>query len=132
MGELADFAFLTSTKSFDEVFPNVEDAHVWYTESREGDWKMGRWNVRGSLRSRSTPRNEREFHNVRNGVLIQCGNPRCRRGGFNLSLVLLEMTKSGETEKEGSLSCRGDEGSPQGRRRGKSCGNEMKYNVTVK
>jgi hypothetical protein len=134
MGEPANFAFLTSRKSFDEVFPNVEDAHVWYTESGEGDWKVSRWSMPGSLRSHSTARDvtDKHFHNVRNGVVIKCGNPRCRRGGFNLALVLVEMTASRETEREGSLSCRGDEGSAQGRRRGKSCGNEMKYKVTVK
>jgi len=106
-----------SLKPFDEVFPDVEDAGVEYTERGEFDDKV---------------RALQSFHSIKHGGLIPCSNPLCRRGGFEIDEVLSAMRGSRQSEREGSLSCPGDEGSPKGRHSGKRCGNEIRYKLTVK
>jgi hypothetical protein len=114
-----------SLKPFDEVFPDVEHADVEYTES--GKFERTRlW---------ATPYRQldhRRFHSIQHGGLIQCSNPLCRRGGYELDLILSEMRRAKETERKGAGPCPGDEGSPKGRRRGRRCGNTIEYTLTVK
>ena len=114
-------------RTFDEAFPNVEDADVEDSETGTFD----------SQRSRAAPfsqnpeQPERHFHSIRHlGGGIRCSNPLCRRGGFEIDGVLLEMKQSGEIGREGSVSFRGDEGSPKGQRRGKRCGNRVRCKLS--
>ena len=91
--------------------------------------------VRGSLSFSQNPEQQpkRYLHSIRQmGGVIPCSNPVCRRGGFAIDGVLLAMRQSGEIEREGSVPCGGDEGSPKGQRRGSCCGNRVRYRLTVK
>ena len=118
-------------RTFDDAFPNVEDADVEYFESGKFDSK-----VRGSLyfsQHSEQPERQPERHSIKhNGGVIPCSNPLCRRGGFEIDGVLLATRQSREIEREGSVSCRGDEGSPKGQRRGSRCGNKVRYKLIVK
>jgi hypothetical protein len=119
-----------SQRPFDEAFPGVEDADVEYSERGKFDGK-----VRGSLSFSQNPEQQpkRYLHSIRQmGGVIPCSNPVCRRGGFAIDGVLLAMRQSGEIEREGSVPCGGDEGSPKGQRRGSCCGNRVRYRLTVK
>ena len=117
-----------SLKPFDEVFPDVEDADVESTES--GKLESRRRAPLYHQPDREQPR--LRFHRIQHGGLIQCSNPLCRRGGYEIDLILSEMRRSKETERQGSIPCPGDEGSPKGRHRGSRCGNTIDYRITVK
>lgn len=107
-----------SLRPFDDVFPDVANADVQYTESGQFQPRVGA----------SGP----HFHSIRHGGLIPCANPLCRRGGYEIDQVLSDMRRLRETERKGVLSCPGDEGSPKGRRIGRRCGNKIEYTLTVK
>ncbi len=134
MGEPMDLSrrVFWTQRPFEEAYPTVEAADVEYTES-------GRFPETRPPRLRYQPRREvsserrLQYHSIRQGgALILCGNPECRRGGYEVATILSEMKRSGETVREGALSCPGDEGSPKGRRRGDRCRNSIKYKITVK
>jgi hypothetical protein len=118
-------------RSFDEVFPTIEDADVEYTET--GSFPVNKPpRARPILNREFKPEPRRRFHSVKHGGLLPCSNPSCRRRGYEIDLVLSEMRHAGETVKEGSLSCPGDEGSPKGKRIGNECPNSVRYKLTVK
>jgi hypothetical protein len=118
-----------SLKPFDDVFPDIEGADVEYTETGEFAMKARTWLYH---RSAEDEQPQTHYHSVRHGGLIRCSNPLCRRGGYEIDAVLAEMKRLGETERSGSLSCPGDEGSPKGRRRGDRCRNQIQYTLTVR
>jgi hypothetical protein len=126
-----------SLKPFDDVFLDVEDADVEYTESGKFDtrrpvslYHRGRRRGLGLQPECEQPRSR--FHSIKGGGLIECSNPLCRGGGYEIDSILSEMRRLRETERKGSISCPGDEGSPKGRRRGSRCGNKIQYTLTVK
>jgi hypothetical protein len=116
-------------KPFHDVFPGVESAGVEYAES--GDFET---TTRRAAPYRQGDRERpRQFHSIRHGGgLIRCSNPLCRRGGYEFDLILSDMDRSKETERKGSMSCQGDEGSPKGRRRGSPCENKIEYTLSVR
>src|ERR1035438_7127455 len=93
-----------SLKPFDEVFPDVEDADVEYTEN--GMFESRRRRAPYHQPDREQPR--RRFHRIQHGGLIQCSNPLCRRGGYEIDLILSDMRRAKETERKGSIPCPGD------------------------
>ena len=62
---------------------------------------------------------------------VPCTNPRCRRGGLSLRFSLDGMMRSRQQHGEFSKLCPGDEGSPQGRVRGKTCLNSFRAAVRI-
>jgi hypothetical protein len=132
MGEPMDRSkrvFWTKNRSFEDAYPTVEAADVEYTESGSFPDLRPRWATAREFNSE--PR--RRYHSIRHdGGLIFCSNPRCRRGGYEIDRVLSAMRQAGETIREGSLPCPGDEGSPKGRRLGDKCRNSISYKLTVK
>ena len=66
------------------------------------------------------------------GEYIDCDNPLCYNGGFSIGSVLRRMVSNKETQKEGSGSCQGYEGSPKGRRRYRSCLSVFRYKANIK
>ena len=60
---------------------------------------------------------------------LPCVNPRCQRGGFDLQSLILFR---GEGEHEMEMFCRGDEGTPKGRRKGDPCDNFIKFKLHIK
>lgn len=99
---------------FEEVFPDLEDVIVKYTE-----FEMGREKRKGTFSMRSR------------GGQMRCGNDRCFRGGYEFDFIVHDMLRNKETEKEIELRCRGDEGSPK-RYRGRPCLRSIKGIITIK
>jgi hypothetical protein len=101
--------------SFEEAFPTLEEVTVEFTEydflleKRTGIWKFS-WD----------------------GGLMPCGNPSCRRGGYELDDPVRSMVRTQAVEKEIKLHCRGDEGSPKGRKIGRRCQHHIEAKITLK
>jgi hypothetical protein len=104
--------------AFLEAFPSVADAVVEYEE--RGCFSQG---------TSEETRGGRQSNNDILGSLL-CHNPRCKRGGFELQNRIAGMVAQWRDEQEFSATCPGDDGSPQGRRRGVPCGN--RFNVQVR
>jgi hypothetical protein len=71
MGEPKDRSgriFAPPTASFEEAFPTLENAVLWYTEFEYG----------GPTGRKST------FTLQEEGGLLRCTNPRCYRGGYEI------------------------------------------------
>jgi hypothetical protein len=97
--------------SFDAVFPTLDGVAVEFIESEFGiEKRSGVWHVN------------------REGGLMACGNPRCQRGGYEFDREVHQMVKEHATDREIEISCRGDEGTPQGRR----IGRHRLFSVTAK
>jgi hypothetical protein len=101
---------------FKEAFPEVEECLVEYVESRRGVQDYEREHRRGLINP---------------GEYVNCGNQLCN-GGFNIGPVVREMVAKKETFQEGSLYCRGREGSPKGRRVYGYCNHHLDYKITIK
>jgi hypothetical protein len=87
---------------FDEVFPELEDAVFEFIEKDFLFQKRpGRWHIHGQ------------------GGVMPCGNPSCQRGGYELDRDIRQMLRAGTLTKTLELACRGDEGSPKGRKIGR-------------
>jgi hypothetical protein len=110
--------FLGKTTSFKEAFPAVEDIRVEVTETGEGVNPRLATSV---YRLGSMP-----------GQYVDCHNPRCYNGGFNLGQLIMFMTDSRETEKETEMHCQGYEGSPKGRKKDGPCFNRFKVKISIK
>ena len=102
MGEPMDRSrrvFVKFDSSFEAAFPTLESAVIAFTES---DFmvkrRSGRW------------------YFAEQGGLMACANPSCRRGGYEFDFLIRDMIRARQIEKEFKLHCRGDEGSPKGRR----------------
>lgn len=72
------------------------------------------------------------WHLAWEGGLMPCGNQSCRRGGYELDRGIREMLQAGVFEEKVKLFCRGDEGSPQGRRIGPRCQRSIEATVTLR
>ena len=104
-----------SSSKFESEFPSLSDAVIQFTESDYGNsLKSGVWSLRN------------------NGPVMACGNPKCKRGGYNLASEVRNMIYANMSEREIRLSCSGDEGSPKGRRVGRECMQRLKAKITLK
>ncbi len=116
MGEPMDLSrrVFGEKRSFEDAHPTVEAADIEYIETGEmPDVRPRSWAIR---EFNNEPRER--YHSIRHGgALILCSNPLCRRGGYEVVSILSAMKRTGETAREGSLACPGDEGSPKGQRR---------------
>lgn len=106
--------------SFDQAYPMLNNATIEYYETGEGTEPF-----RGRKKEAyGTP------VRVWTG-LIPCSNPRCNRGGYEIDSDINGMVGSGQVTREFIASCKGDEGTPAGRRRGEPCSNELHYRLTL-
>jgi hypothetical protein len=104
-----------SLASFDEVFPELEDAVFEFVEKDFiFEKRSGTWHLHGQ------------------GGLMPCGNQSCRRGGYELDRDIRQMLRAGVLQKTIELSCRGDEGSPQGRKIGRRCERSIEGALTLR
>lgn len=62
---------------------------------------------------------------------ISCGNPRCRRDGYDFGSLLLSLTRAEETLWDEKWYCGGREGSPEGRATGAPCTNFITYSLKI-
>ena len=107
--------FFGTKVTFAEAFPQVEECSVSVKESGdvEPEWFEDR--------IERSP-----------GEYINCSNPRCYNGGFRVGMYIRDMVEKRETEREGSASCQGNEGSPKGRRISGPCMNLFKYKICIR
>ena len=103
--------------TFEKAFPDVEECVVEVEETGRGRFK--------SL-------NQDAKHHRNPGRYINCSNPECYNGGFDIGSAIHDMVRARETEREGSELCQGNEGSPKGRRIYKKCQNFFEYKITIK
>lgn len=89
-----DRRLFSELATFEDAFPQLEDAVVEYRE--EGKGATG-------VTGRAAASDE-----TLEG-LIPCSNPACRSGGFEVDLLFHEMIQEGETQREGILACPGTE-----------------------
>lgn len=104
--------------TFEEVFPELEDVKIEYTESGHFDYPHSQ----GSTR----------VHSVRRqGGLIRCSNTFCRQGGYEMDFDIHDMIRDGVSEREGHKMCAGSEGSPKLRRIYRKCFNSINYKIIL-
>lgn len=110
--------FVFSKKGpFKEAFPEIESATVEFSEKGQGVF-------RGSGPSVRTEKNLGEF--------IDCHNPVCYDGGFNIGEILRDMTARRETERSVQRTCQGYEGSPKGKKKYRGCLNSFDVKVSIR
>jgi hypothetical protein len=100
-----------------EVYPQIKDIIV---EVQESGYGVDSWNSNRTYTKDFFP-----------GEFIDCSNPSCFGGGFQLGSYLRRMVTEGNTELEDSKSCRGNEGSPKGRRIYRSCINTFEFKIKI-
>lgn len=105
--------FIGTLTSFASAYPTVERALVRFTETDFGQ----------------SPRER--VHNLSDGPRAACSNPRCERGGYDFEFQVMEMVRQGIETEVVEISCRGDEGTPKGRRIGRDCLMSMKGTITI-
>jgi len=128
MGEPADWSnrfFVDMAKTFEETYPELEDALVEWKES-------GNNTDRPDFLSKNKDQkfNSRFSIKENHGTLISCSNTLCKKGGFQLGFVIHEMIRKKETEREGFIPCEGYE--PMGRGNKRRCLNSISYRITLK
>jgi hypothetical protein len=105
--------FIGTLTGFASAYPTVERAYVRFTE----------------MDFVSNPRER--VHNLADGPRAACSNPLCERGGYDFEFQVMEMVHQGIETEAVEISCRGDEGTPKGRRRGKDCSMSMSGTITI-
>ncbi len=108
------FAKLTN---FENAYPNIKNIIINGIESGYGGI---------SYRDIS-----RTFNKTNLSEYLRCSNSSCQRGGFHVGAEIAKMVRNKETEKEIILLCNGDEGSPKGRIKGRSCVNTFKGTIKI-
>jgi hypothetical protein len=100
--------------SFAEAFPSIASVRVEVTESE----------VAGQPRRRVL--DERSLSEY-----VDCSNPVCYNGSFDIGDVIRRMVSEKETSRATRAMCQGYEGSPKGRKRFRSCLHSFEARVTV-
>jgi hypothetical protein len=105
--------FFGTKSTFAGAYPSVERAIVRFTETDAGE-------------------NPRErIHDLADGPRAACGNPRCRRGGYDFQPQFERMLSQGIESEAVDMSCMGDEGTPKGKRKGQSCLMSIEGTITI-
>jgi hypothetical protein len=110
---------LGKTSKFEEAFPGVAEIKVIVDEDGEGVWRYGRNTGKRSYTSRSV------------GEYVDCSNPRCYNGGFNIGQQIRFMMDEKKTRTSLTFHCQGYEGSPKGRKKSGPCFNFFKVDIEV-
>jgi len=108
--------FFGRKAEFNEVFPEIEDVEVTVQETGYGVIDDG-----------VQVHKKNQF-----GEHINCSNPRCYNGGFQIGSILRDMVKDKKVEFNLSLDCKGYKGSPKGRIRYGRCFNTFTIQVKIK
>jgi len=101
--------------NFRNAFPEIEECVVTVEEQGHS---VEEWN------------RTRTYRNP--GQYINCQNPICYAGGFDIGWTISEMVQKKETQREGSDLCKGNEASAKGRRIYKKCMSFFKYKISIK
>lgn len=104
--------FFGKKATFTEAFPEISDIRIEVTRQR--DHRKSTEVITGQV-----------------GEFIDCTNSLCYNGGVSIGSVLRDMRDKGEKYREDTLSCRGFEGSPKGRRRYGPCWTIFKVRINI-
>jgi len=110
-----NFPFSQKT-TFEKAFPEVKSISVDVEEKGRGVYSglglhhYGKGNV---------------------GEFVNCSNPKCYNGGFNIGETIRSLYFNKNTEAEGKEECQGREGTPKGRRLYDRCENRFSYKVKI-
>lgn len=115
MGKLREVSppFFGTLSTFAKTYPEVHSAIVRFVESEFG----------------SSPKDR--IHSLSDGPRVPCANPRCQRGGYDFQFQVEQMIRSKIEEQPIAVSCHGDEGSPAGRRPGRTCDMAIKGTIRI-
>lgn len=105
---------LGKTSSFEKAFPDIEKIKVHVIESD------GCHDKERTYSNNSLP-----------GEYVNCSNPRCYNGGFDLGGIIRNMGYRSDTQFEGTRLCQGYEGSPKGRNNYGPCDRLFKVSISV-
>ena len=110
------FSELMPLVPFEEAFPTVEDLQLEVQQKMTGD-------AGGSAITfdRSTVRS-----------FVACRNPVCVRGGVDIGAMIQEMARKRETQRKFSELCKGNEGSPKGRKIYRKCLNHFTVAIFIR
>lgn len=103
---------------FDEAFPTVEEITVEY---KENGYMLHPYQKSSGTYTKETLVPKRD-----------CNNISCKQGGFSIESVIRKMVLIKQTKLETAIGCKGHEGSPKGRRRGRDCMNHLELNILIK
>jgi hypothetical protein len=106
--------FLGTTTDRDEAFPGIIELNVTVVQDPWGHYFQHEWQREKRYTKADIPRCQ------------QCANPRCQQGGVDLQHVVAMF---GEGTHQ--LYCNGHEGTPKGRRKGRSCDNSFEISVEI-
>lgn len=107
--------FFKERSSIQEIFPDIEEIDLYIKST----------NLVGEIKA------EYHFQDLKSMPShVRCGNPDCRDGGYNIVLdIILPVYRKRETEKEGSIICKGYEKIGKGTR---SCSHIARYKLRIK
>ncbi|OFV90043.1 MAG: hypothetical protein A3H95_16795 [Acidobacteria bacterium RIFCSPLOWO2_02_FULL_64_15] len=107
--------FAQPTSSFSKAFPEIKSVSMVVEEQDSGQV------VRSyNFKEDTLP-----------GEYLNCTNPRCYNGGYDVGQTLRFMVAGHTTHFEDHRSCQGYEGSPKGRRRDGPCDRAFKVTVDL-
>ena len=110
--------FLSNNVSFSEAYPDIEEFEMWI-EVKDLTGK-----VRGTHHFSKGSENPPAH--------VDCGNPQCREGGWNISEIINPLYHDKVHEKEDSLACRGYEKIGFAKNATRSCCTIARYKVKIK
>jgi len=116
------FPFFGTVGTFGEAFPQIEEALIASYETGDDV---------ATYRGDSEPKTFGQPQRI-SEPRIRCSNKRCQRGGYDIEYEVRMMTCTKSTEKEFVLHCKGDEGTPKGRKKGYGCSNSLNVHLTIK
>lgn len=108
------FVFGTKTK-FEKAFPEIENITIEVIET-------GLY-INDSRISHYNKTNTSEY--------VNCTNPMCYKGGFNLCNIIRDMIFKKDTERVGSAECQGNEGHHKSRDIRSKCLNSFSYKIQI-
>lgn len=125
MGEPMDRSnrYLAPATSFENAFPTLNAVFIESVEVGKGtDFSIGApWPEQPTY----------GFKHRLSGGLVRCSNPYCNRGGYEIDMDVHNLIRENAESREFRKACRGDEGSPKGRRIGRRCLNYLRYRITL-
>ncbi|GAB6036147.1 hypothetical protein JCM15519_07060 [Fundidesulfovibrio butyratiphilus] len=108
--------------AFEKAFPTIDTIKLQYEISfvggfpKKDEYDQGKYTI-----------TDKKYI----GEYIRCTNNKCYNGGFQIGWILRDMVRDGKTEQEGEIMCRGDEGSPKGRKIYRKCLNRCTYKISI-
>lgn len=121
----AERPFVSPTNDFHKAFPEIADFEIRVEERGE----------LGPFFDPEHPTNVSVFrpdNAGRAGEFIDCRNPRCYNGGFQLGGILRNLVYARTEEYETTEFCQGYEGSPKGRVKHGPCDNRFYLKIRLK